>query len=229
MIKAVVFDLDDTLISEKEYIRSGFKVVSNKIAIDNNLDEDKVFNKALEFFKVSSKEVFNRLLDELEIEYSKDYILELIKCYREHEPNISFFEDVIPMINILKEKGYKLGIITDGYKETQLRKIEVLKCRKLFDEIIITDELGREFWKPHEKSYKIMAEKLNVGLDEMIYVGDNVEKDFITANRLGLTTVRINRRDNIYSNINIQSEFLAKYKIKVMNDVSKIINYELGD
>lgn len=227
MIKAVVFDLDDTLISEKEYIRSGFKVVSRKIAVDNNLDENKVFNKALELFKISSKEVFNRMLDEFEVEYSKDYILKLIKCYREHEPNINFFEDVIPTINQLKEKGYKLGIITDGYKETQLRKIEVLKCRELFDEIIVTDELGREFWKPHEKSYKLMAEKLNINLNEMIYVGDNVNKDFITANKLGITTVHINRGDGVYSNIDIESEFLAKYKIQRLNDVlTNRRNYE---
>lgn len=227
MIKAVVFDLDDTLISEKEYIRSGFKVVSNKIATDKNLNEDSVFNKALELFEVSSKEVFNRLLDEFQIEYSKDYILEFIKCYREHKPNIEFFEDVIPTINKLKQNGYKLGIITDGYKETQLAKIEALNCRELFDEIIITDELGREFWKPHEKSYKMMAEKLDVGLNEMIYVGDNVNKDFITANELGIITVYIDRRDGIYQNINVASMYLAKYKIKNICEIFKIIDYKL--
>lgn len=229
MIKAVVFDLDDTLISEREYIKSGFKVVSNKIATDKRLNEDDVFNKALELFEISSKEVFNRLLYEFNVEYSKDYILELIKCYREHEPNISFFEDVIPTISTLKEQGYKLGIITDGYKETQLRKIEVLKCRELFDEIIITDELGGEFWKPHEKSYKMMAEKLNVGLDEMVYVGDNVDKDFIMANKLGVLTIHIERDSGIYQSINTDRKFLAKYKDKSVNNILKVINYELGD
>lgn len=222
MIKAVVFDLDDTLISEKEYIRSGFKVVSKKIAIDNKLNEDIVFNKALELFEISSKEVFNRILDEFEIKYSKEYILELIKCYREHKPNIEFFEDVIPTINKLKKAGYKLGIITDGYKETQLAKLEALNCRNLFDEIIITDELGREFWKPHEKPYKMMAEKLDINLNEMIYIGDNVNKDFVTANKLGVITVYIDRKNAIYKDQTYEEgnkNMLAKFNIKKLRDI----------
>lgn len=222
MIKAVVFDLDDTLISEKEYIRSGFKVVSKKIAIDNKLNEDIVFNKALELFEISSKEVFNRILDEFEIKYSKEYILELIKCYREHKPNIEFFEDVIPTINKLKKAGYKLGIITDGYKETQLAKLEALNCRNLFDEIIITDELGREFWKPHEKPYKMMAKKLDINLNEMIYIGDNVNKDFVTANKLGVITVYIDRKNAIYKDQTYKEgnkNMLAKFNIKKLRDI----------
>ena len=213
MIKAVVFDLDDTLISEKQYIRSGFKVVSNKISNDYNLDSEKVFKKMLELFNESSKEVFNRILDSFDIKYSKEYILELIKIYREHIPDIDFYEDVIPTITELRNKGFKLGIITDGYKETQIRKIEVLNCNRLFDEIIITDELGREFWKPHEKSYRLMAERLSIYLEEMIYIGDNLQKDFVTANKIGIETVRIGREDSIYSKKDIAIDYLAKYEI----------------
>lgn len=222
MIKAVVFDLDDTLISEKEYIISGFKIVSKKIAKDNKLNEDEVFNKALELFEISSKEVFNRILDEFEIKYSKEYILKLIKYYREHKPNIEFFEDVIPTINKLKKAGYKLGIITDGYKETQLAKLEALNCRNLFDEIIITDELGREFWKPHEKPYKMMAKKLDINLNEMIYIGDNVNKDFVTANKLGVITVYIDRKNAIYKDQTYKEgnkNMLAKFNIKKLRDI----------
>ena len=220
MIKAVVFDLDDTLISEKQYIRSGFKVISNKLSEEYKLDSEKIFNKMLELFNESSKEVFNRLLDYFSIKYDQDYILNLINIYRCHSPEIEFYEDVIPTITELRNKGYKLGIITDGYKETQLRKIEVLKCRELFDEIIITDELGREFWKPHEKSYKLMAEKLDVKLEDMIYVGDNVEKDFVTANILGLKTIKVCRENMIYRNNTIDDRFLSQIEV---NSISKVI------
>lgn len=223
MIKAVVFDLDDTLISEKQYIRSGFKVVSNKISNDYNLDSEKVFKKMLELFNESSKEVFNRILDSFDIKYSKEYILELIKTYREHIPNIDFYEDVIPTITELRNKGFKLGIITDGYKETQIRKIEVLNCKKLFDEIIITDELGREFWKPHEKSYKLMVNNLGIELNEMAYVGDNVSKDFITANELGIKTIYVERESGIYINKYVDKKYLASYKIKSLCDLFKLI------
>ena len=220
MVKAVVFDLDDTLISERQYIESGFKVVSKFIGDKYNLDNDIVFECMNMLFEESSKEVFNRVLDSFKIKYSKEELLYLIKVYREHTPEIEFFDDVIPTLEMLREKGMKLGIITDGYKETQSRKIEVLKCKELFDEIIITDEFGREFWKPHEKSYKLIAERLGVKLNEMIYVGDNVAKDFVTANELGITSICIQRNNRIYKGLEVEdNKYLPKEKIINLREI----------
>lgn len=223
MIKAVVFDLDDTLISEKQYIDSGFKAVSKELNRMYSLNSEEILNKMLELFNESSVNVFNRLLDLLKVEYSDKVILDLIKCYREHKPEIEFFQDVIPTINKLKDLGYKLGIITDGYKETQLKKIEVLKCYDLFDEIIVTDELGREYWKPHEKSYKLMAERMNVNLKSMIYIGDNVKKDFVTANKLGIKTIYIKRENGVYDDIEVPSEFRANNNVGSLLELTELI------
>lgn len=223
MIKAVVFDLDDTLISEKEYVLSGFKVVSKEIAKQYKLDNKEVLKKMNELFNESSKNVFNRVLDFYNIQYSNNEILYLINIYRNHEPDINFFDDVIPTIKELKKNGIKIGMITDGYKETQLRKIEALKCRELFDEIIITDELGREFWKPNEKSYLIMAERLGIKLNEMVYVGDNEEKDFIGANKLGIYTSCIKRKNGIYNKSMLEKEYIAKNNINVLNKIKEYI------
>ena len=235
MIKAVLFDLYDTLISEKEYVSSGFNVVSKEIANKYNLDCNEVYRRMNAIFEKSSQNVFNRVLASFNILYSKDEILSFISIYRNHKPSIQFYDDVIPTINKLKKNRVKVGIITDGYKETQLRKIEALNCRTLFDEIIITDELGKEFWKPHEKSYKIMAENLEVKFNEMVYIGDNVEKDFKGANNLGILTVRIEREEALYKNINVENEKLAKYEIKKLDDIlvnilmRKDLNYEVID
>ena len=226
MIKAVVFDLDDTLISEKEYVLSGFKVVSKEIAKQYKLDNKEVLKKMNELFNESSKNVFNRVLDFYNIQYWNNEILYLINIYRNHEPDINFFDDVIPTIKELKKNGIKIGMITDGYKETQLRKIEALKCRELFDEIIITDELGREFWKPNEKSYLIMAERLGIKLNEMVYVGDNEEKDFIGANKLGIYTSCIKRKNGIYNKSMLEKEYIAKNNINVLNKIKEYIYWK---
>lgn len=223
MIKAVVFDLDDTLISEREYVLSGFNVVSKEISYRYNLDSSIVFKKMQELFNESSKEVFNRILEFFNVDYTKEEIIDLINIYRNHKPEIEFYDDVIPTLKELKDKGIKVGIITDGYKETQRRKLDVLKCNELFDEIIITDELGREFWKPHEKPYKMMAEKLGVELNEMAYIGDNVAKDFITANKIDICTIYIERKNGIYNDINNSSNYLSKYNINYLNEISTII------
>ena len=226
MIKAVVFDLDDTLISEKEYVLSGFRTVSKTISFRYNLDFEKVYEKMIVLFNESSQKVFNRILKNFDIEYSKEDIVNLISIYRQHEPKIKFYDDVIPTINKIKKMGIKIGIITDGYKETQRRKIKALWCEELFDEIIITDEFGREFWKPHERAYRIIAEKLDVKLHEMIYVGDNETKDFVGANRLNINTVKINRLNGVYRNLNLSKEFNAKYEIRNIIDLINLIREE---
>lgn len=223
MIKAVVFDLDDTLISEKQYVKSGFREVSKFISNKYNLNQEEVFNIMLQIFEESSKDVFNRVLNNFRIEYAKEEILCLIKIYREHIPEIEFFGDVIPTLNKLRSKGIKIGIITDGYKETQSRKLEVLKCYELFDEIIMTDELGREFWKPHEKAYRLIAEKLGVNLNEMIYIGDNISKDFISANKLRIMSVCINRHYGIYKNIEVNEEYLAMNNIESLEEIEVLV------
>ena len=57
----------------------------------------------------------------------------------------------------------------------------------------------------------------------MVYVGDNVSKDFITANKLGMSTVFINREDGVYSNIEIDEEYLAKLEVKSLLELEKLI------
>ena len=69
MIKAIVFDLDDTLISERDYIKSGFKYVSKIISDRYKLDNNEVYEVMRELFKESPKNVFNRVLDNFNIKY----------------------------------------------------------------------------------------------------------------------------------------------------------------
>ena len=223
MIKAVVFDLDDTLISEKEYVRSGFRQVAQKIATENELKEEYVYELMSEIFNEDSKNVFNRVLDKLNIKYEIEYIKELINYYRGHMPDIQLYDDAKYMIETLHKKGIKLGMITDGYKITQRNKLEVLGISNYFEHIVVTDELGREFWKPHSKPYEIINDKLNLDYENMVYVGDNVSKDFVTANKLGMSTVFINREDGVYSNIEIDDEYIAKLEVDSLLELEKLI------
>ena len=57
MIKAVIFDLDDTLISEYDYIKSGYRVISKKIKEDYKLEnsEEQIYNLMWELFENDSK------------------------------------------------------------------------------------------------------------------------------------------------------------------------------
>ena len=223
MIKAVIFDLDDTLISEKEYVRSGFRQVAINISKEYNLDIDKVYELLLDTFEEDSKNVFNRVLDKLNISYEIDDIKKLVEIYRGHKPEIKLYDDAKYILDTLYKKGIKLGMITDGYKISQRKKLEALNIEDYFECIVVTDELGREFWKPHSKSYEIMKNKLKFDYDEMVYVGDNLSKDFVTANKLGMKTVFINRIEGVYSGIEMDDEYLANSEVSNLKELENLI------
>ncbi len=223
MVKAVVFDLDDTLIAENQFIESGFMLISKTYSERLGLDLKYLYNILIGLFKEDTKNVFNRLFNFLNIDYSEDNIRELIELYRNHMPNIKFFDDVNPILNILREKKIKLGIITDGYANTQRNKLEVLGAYNLFDKIIITDEIGREYWKPHPMSFEIMKNDFNIEFSEMLYVGDNPEKDFYIKSFYPIKTVRI-IRNGIYKDKKYLNNVRETYLISNLNEIIELLN-----
>lgn len=199
MNKVFIFDMDDTLYSEVEYVKSGFKHIAKQIFNQFNTAEIEIYNSLFELYKFNSSNVFNRLYEKYDIAYTKDDIDVLINEYRNHKPNIKLAGDALPFIKMLKAQGVKLGLITDGYKEAQRNKIKALNLEEYMDYIIVTDELGREFWKPHQKSFIMMKEYFNVEYNEMTYLGDNIKKDFKAGNELGMHTIMISRKNKIHN------------------------------
>lgn len=103
--KAVIFDLDDTLISEKHYIRSGYQHISGILSGKLGKEEEELYQLLNKLLTESSQNVFNRLLDKLEINYTKSEIIYLVEEYRNHAPNITFFNEVLPCLDTLKKNG----------------------------------------------------------------------------------------------------------------------------
>lgn len=198
MKKAVLFDLDDTLIAEEDFIKSGYQTIAQLLAGRCGLLREDLYEELLALYKADAKNVFNRILDAHGIPYAKEEILALVAEYRSHMPDVSFFADVLPTLTILRKRGVKLGIISDGYAVTQQNKVAALKAEKLFDHIILTDTLGRDYWKPDERVFFMMKEAFGLDFSEMVYVGDNPEKDFYIGKDYPILTVRIDRGNGVY-------------------------------
>jgi putative hydrolase of the HAD superfamily len=227
MVRAILFDLDDTLISEKKYIESGYKHIAKLLSNRYDKDATELYELLIALFNHNPKNVFNRILDTFGITYTKNEIIELVQEYRNHLPSIDFFYDVLPCLDLLKKKKLKTGIITDGYANAQRNKLMAVKANNHFDEIIVTDELGREFWKPHPKAFEIMKEKLNVEFHEMIYVGDNPEKDFYISALYPIRTIRV-LRQGVYSKSKYKDDIKEDYKVDDLLEILTIleINYK---
>ena len=225
MVKAVIFDLDDTLISEKEYIKSGYRHIAEVIGQRFNINKDQVYIDLFQLFRESPHNVFNRLYEKYQIEYSKEMIIDLVNEYRGHFPDVQYYDDVMQCLNELKVLGIKIGIITDGYAQAQRQKLKAVEADMYFDEIIVTDELGRDYWNPHPKAFEIIKERFGVSFDEMIYVGDNPGKDFYISTIYPIKTVRIFRdgvhKDNFYLD-GIREDFIIDELTKILEIIRRV-------
>lgn len=192
-LKAIIFDLDDTLYNEKEYVKSGYKAVGEYLIQVND-----AFDKLWEAFMQKKPAIDEVLLSERI--YSEELKENCLHIYRTNVPQIHLNEGVYEVIEYLRSKKIKIGIITDGRPEGQRAKIMALSLEKYFDEIIITDELGGvQYRKPNEKAFALMKERLGVEYAEMSYVGDNIRKDFVAPEKLGMKALWYKNPDGIYA------------------------------
>jgi putative hydrolase of the HAD superfamily len=225
-IKAVIFDLDDTLYLEHDYILSGFKCVANYLSTVNGLVSNEIYKRLSVLFLENKLEVFNRYLNENNL-LDKDIFQNCIDIYREHYPDIKLLPLAYYILKWLKNNNYKIGILTDGRPEGQWNKIKALDIEKLCDEIIVTDELGGpEYRKPNELPYNKMLKHLCVTPEQAIYVGDNPAKDFLAANKLGIVTFMIQNEKGLYQTIGYPKEYYAKY---IISDLIQIKYYLESD
>ena len=185
-IKGVIFDLDDTLYSEKEYVKSGYKAVSDYLGGGY---EDKLWN----FFE-AGRPAIDELLKEIGRESEKDTV---VGIYRTHKPDIHLYPGVAEMIKELKKRGIKVGIITDGRPEGQRNKLEALGLD--VDDVIITDELGGvQFRKPCDIAFRILLTRWRLNPADIVYVGDNPVKDFQAPQQLGMRSLWFKNSDGLY-------------------------------
>lgn len=192
-LKVIIFDLDDTLYSEKEYVRSGYRAVEKLLSQVE--DAEQKLWKAFEEKKSAIDEVL--ISEGIYTDELKKLCLE---TYRHHQPDIHRYDGVMEMLMVLRNQGYLLGIITDGRPEGQWAKINALDLEKYVNHIIVTDELGGiEYRKPNEKAFVLMKEHFSVNYSEMCYVGDNTLKDFVAPKQLGMKSVWFRNTDGLYN------------------------------
>lgn len=221
MIRAILFDLDDTLYDEMQFVKGGFKAVSSYISKNNNIDQNAVYPLLLDVLEKHGRgHTFDIALKKLGL-YSEKLIPKLVEVYRTHKPNLSLYPEVRAVFSALRKQGYKLGLITDGNIEVQRNKVEALKLKDFFDCMIFSDEYGIEKQKPNHFPYQKAVEELKVSASETIYVGDNPYKDFVNAKKLGMYTVRILRGQ--YKSIRLGEEYEADAQIRSLEEIFNAI------
>ena len=224
-IKAIFFDLDDTLF---QYKAANAKVKAELKAVEYFCRKHSKFKLADTFdvftkIKTGIKKRFPDLpvrddrgywiVEFLRAEHQFDGKLarEILDEFWKHSlENVDGFYDAEVLLKYLKKKGYKLGVITNGIRKWQLKRLRATGFYKYFDHLTSTSEVG--FAKPDHAVYKLALKKAGVRASQAVMIGDNPHKDILPANQLGMKTVWLRRGKRYYYPVIGKEK--ADYKIK---------------
>ena len=210
MIKAIFFDLDDTLYAYTDSnakIQSEFEAISyfcKKYPKYRMLEAYALFQKAkqgvkkrfAEYPAQNNRELWFIEFMRQEKGFDKAMLHEMEKIYwqcvfKKIEP----YYDAAIILPYLAEK-YALGIITNGLKAIQQKKVKTLRYTQYFDAITTSSEAG--FDKPHREVFQLALQRAKVKPKEAVMVGDSPYMDIFPANKIGMTTIWLRRGQKYY-------------------------------
>ncbi|MBE5926091.1 MAG: HAD family hydrolase [Lachnospiraceae bacterium] len=221
-IKCVIFDLDDTLYNEIKYVECAFWNVAVYLSKKYSVSADEFYKKMIEMLNNNGRgRIFDDVIKCFDLQENPK---SLVEVYRSTLPKLDLYEDAKKCIEILKKKQIKLGIITDGCSQVQHNKIKGLGLDEIVDCIIVTDDYT-DAAKPSVIAYNLVMEKLEIKNPcNCIYVGDNPEKDFIGARKVGMHTVRIVRKEGMFMGVKEKQGYEADYTIQNLQEILTV-NY----
>lgn len=213
----VIFDLDDTLFKEIDYLKSAYREIATMLAdrgIDNAYDQ-------MIAWRNDGINVFDAINSHYRLGIP---VATMVSRYRLHKPMISLTDDCKELLDTLTARHTEIGILTDGRSTTQHHKIDALGLYHYVAEhnIVISEEFGSE--KPDERNYRYFSDRNPH--DRYVYIGDNPIKDFITPNRLGWFTIGIvDNGENIHKQANtLPKEYQPHVWAQSYLDIQRILN-----
>jgi putative hydrolase of the HAD superfamily len=204
----IVFDLDDTLYDEIDFVKSGFKEISKY------LQDDKYYDFMIdEFYQNGSGKVFNKLIENFELDIS---LQRLIEIYRFHKPNINLPQDIVKLLEFTSD--YKTALISDGHYITQKNKFDILGLNRFINYPIFTDFYHTR--KPELKPFEMIMKKYPY--ESYVYISDNPKKDFIAPNKLGWSSIRYKNNIGIYKEYESDATHEVENRLDIIEIISNI-------
>lgn len=192
MERLVAFDLDDTLVAEALFLRSGIRHMARLLGERfPQLPPLRVVNRmdAAVMRHTNHYSALESLLAETELRESVD-MAEIVAEFRNHRPDPEIYHlppSMRKRLDDLAVAGTRMALITDGRSLTQRNKIEAAGLARYFDpdDILISEETGHD--KKDPDNFLFLMRKY-AGTGHFVYVADNPSKDFIHPSRLGWET-----------------------------------------
>jgi putative hydrolase of the HAD superfamily len=189
-VKSVLFDLDGTLLDRDKSIEQFITLQYERLS--DCLSHIPKVNYVNRFIELDSNghvwkdKVYQKLVDEFKIDR-----LSWQDLLQDYETQFQFhclpFPCLFEMLDVLKQQGYLLGIISNGRGEFQTRSIFGLGIQDYFDTILISEL--EQLRKPQPEIFYRAMNRLGVSAQNSIFVGDNPEADILGAKNAGMQAI----------------------------------------
>lgn len=215
-IKAVLFDLDNTLLDRTRTFRAFAEQFIGEYFPAATEEEQRtmlwsIIKKDEDGYK-DKGELFHELIQELAW-VRKPAHKELMDYYKErYVANAVLMEDAIELLAYCRSK-YKLALITNGRTKIQYGKIDQLSLRDYFDTILVSEEVGIK--KPDRRIFEQALESLMITPEEGVYIGDHPKNDMGGADRAGLHTVWVKVNQPWPENLDVKP-------VKIVTDLKSL-------
>ncbi|NPB02211.1 MAG: TIGR02253 family HAD-type hydrolase [Methanopyri archaeon] len=227
MIRAVIFDLDDTLYPSSKLAREArWNAIRAMVeaGLDVDMTEEELYEELMGVVKEygsNHPRHFDLLLKRVGVDPDPKLVAAAVVAY--HDTKLAYlkpYPDVIPTLLWLKEKGLRLGVVTSGIPVKQWEKLIRLGIHHFFDDVVISEDVGVE--KPNPRIFKIAVSRLGVAPSEALYVGDRPDRDVRGANRAGLVTVRV--RQGKYRDLKPErEEDIPDFEIRRLRELKGVV------
>ena len=187
--KIILFDLDGTVADTDKTIVETYKELYSVFKPEANVSEDKMITFSGPPIRDTMKNEFSDYdVDFMISEYQK-------RTKKYYERYVKTYPLVIETLKELKEKGVKIGVVTNKVRSATLITFDLCGLNDIFDVVVCQDDVVHS--KPHKEHILEALRLLNhYCLDEVLYVGDN-DIDYVSAANAGIDAmlVRFAKRD----------------------------------
>lgn len=179
MIKAIIFDMDGTLINSEKAVLGAFKNVleSHGALFDEKVIRTHVGRELKDIYKSLVPNADSKALAILH----RDWQIE-----RKHL--LQGFEGLHDFLQLLESKGLKLGAYTGASRLRTEVMLDTAGIRDFFEVIVCGDEVANP--KPHEEGVVVVSERMGIQVDEVVMVGDS-KHDILSGKNAGVVTIGV--------------------------------------
>lgn len=215
----VVFDVDDTLYLERDYVRSGLRAVDE--VVRSRCGAAGLLSVAWADFLAGRRgDLFDRALEALGVPPTPELVALLVDRYRTHVPDIGLLPDARRALASAAVRG-PVAVVTDGPAASQQAKVRALALETWAAPVVLTSVRFPGRPKPDPAAFVCVQTALQVQPSACVYVADNPLKDFAGPAELGWRTVRVRRRGSLHEAL--ESDDDVDLEVTSLEDLDRVL------